>query len=779
MTKLNATITTSLLTIALLAACGNTELPSKDANAKPEVPITQPQGPGVQPGDPNAKRSYIVIYKDSNFGGLKVQSADITSASLKIAGVSAAEITNTYESALKGAAINLTAAQAEKLKADPRVASVQEDFIVKLEADETPNLSAIQPVPSSWGLDRIDQRSRPLNNAYSYDSDGTGVNVYVLDTGIRASHQEFGGRARVAFNASGDTSNGVDCNGHGTHVAGTIGGSSMGVAKNVRINAVKVFPNCDGTTSTSTLLAGIDWVTRNHVKPAVANFSIGGGVNPALDTGVRNAITAGVTFVVAAGNASVDAASTSPARVSEAITVGSSDSNDARSGFSNFGTALDVFAPGSSIISAGITSDSALANLSGTSMAAPHVTGAVARYLQNNRTASPAAAAQAIVNAATPSVITDIQAGSPNRLLYATPQVVQPGQSQRALGWVWADQPSAASYTPALAYQFNRNQSGIAADNTITKLGLGRYRVDFKNFNTLGGTAHVSAYGGNHYCKVENWTAEVSVNVACFAANGTPVDGLFTATYYKDDPSKPTTKSNAYLWSNQAVGATGSTYSPVATFQFNSKRLTNTVTFLETGHYKIHLPGLSTQGRQLGLPLANAYGSGSVRCNPGNWTFSASELTTEVWCFDANGNPTPSQFTLSFTREAGNLGSISNSDTLEAFYAWPWSAYHAYQSDSYGRPANASDPFQARTVRTGVGAYSMTLPGVKAYGKSTTMLSGYSAAAADSGYCSIAGWGQSATVNGTDVNVSCFNKSGQPVDGTYFTLYYYTDQTIR
>ena len=314
-----------------------------------------------------------------------------------------------YTSALHGFAAQMTEEEALKLSQDDRVAFVEEDSVVEAIATQT---------NPPWGLDRIDQAARPLSASYTYTSTGAGVNAYIIDTGIRRSHTQFAGRMGAQFfDAVGGQTAANDCNGHGTHVAGTVGGSTFGVAKGVRLFAVRVL-SCSGSGSNSGVIAGVNWVTNNHIDPAVANMSLGGGASTALDTAVRNSIAAGVTYAVAAGNSNTNAANSSPARVTQAITVGASTINDARSSFSNFGSVVDIFAPGSAIQSAWITSNTATASLSGTSMASPHVAGAAARHLQSNPGASPATVRNALVNAASLNRLTGVPTGTSNRLLF-------------------------------------------------------------------------------------------------------------------------------------------------------------------------------------------------------------------------------------------------------------------------------------------------------------------------------------------------------------------------
>jgi subtilisin family serine protease len=324
-----------------------------------------------------------------------------------------ANLIYSYDHVLRGFAVEANDQMLAQLLADPRVEYVEEDALGTLSPAQT---------NATWGLDRSDQRNLPLNGTYNYDSIASNVHAYVIDTGLRASHQEFENRIGNGFTITNDGLGTGDCNGHGTHVAGTIGSHTWGLAKGLTLHPVRI-GGCGSGLDFADVIKGVDWVAANHIKPAVANMSLGGPISVTLDSAVNNLISAGVTVVVAAGNAAVDACQTSPANVTNAITVGATDQNDARSIFgsgqsSNFGNCLDLFAPGSSITSVGIASDNATKILSGTSMASPHVAGAAALYLANNPSATPAQVASALINNATPNKVTNPGNGSPNRLLY-------------------------------------------------------------------------------------------------------------------------------------------------------------------------------------------------------------------------------------------------------------------------------------------------------------------------------------------------------------------------
>lgn len=400
----------------ILASCGNqTAGTDPIANTPGEAtestlaPLLGVNKEGAIPGQ------YIVVLNAGMAGGnLSAQSSGnlIESLGLDPQGVT---VQHVYATALEGFAAKLSAQNLELLRANPAVKYIEQDGTVQANATQT---------GATWGIDRIDQRNLPLNSSYTYDTTASNVTAYIIDTGIRTTHGDFGGRAIWGTNQAGDGNN-TDCNGHGTHVAGTVGSNTYGVAKGVKLVAVKVL-DCAGSGSDSGVIAGINWAAANRTGPAVANMSLGGSATQALDDAVAGAVSSGLVMAVAAGNDSLNACNYSPARAATAITVGSTTSTDARSSFSNYGSCVDIFAPGSSIKSTWNTSDTATNTISGTSMATPHVAGAAALILAANPAYTPAQVGSALTTSATPSKVTSAGTGSPNLLLYTGTGTVTP-----------------------------------------------------------------------------------------------------------------------------------------------------------------------------------------------------------------------------------------------------------------------------------------------------------------------------------------------------------------
>jgi len=418
---------------ALLGALTAATVTATALSATPASAADRDRAPLIGTAKANAiDGRYIVVLDDRVTAAAEQQARSVAKAN-------GGRVLDNFGAVLNGFAAKLPDAAVDKLRSNPDVAYI--------EADQRFSIDATQS-PATWGLDRIDQRNLPLSNSYTYNATGSGVTAYIIDTGIRASHSQFGGRVGSGYTAISDGNGTNDCNGHGTHVAGTVGGATYGVAKRVTLRPVRVL-DCAGSGSTTGVIAGVDWVTSHHAAgtPAVANMSLGGGVSSALDTAVTNSINDGVTYAVAAGNENTNACNGSPSRVGAALTVGSTTSTDARSSFSNYGSCLDLFAPGSDITSAWYTGDSATNTISGTSMATPHVAGVAALYLQGAPTSSAATVGSAVVNGATTGVVTGAGTGSPNRLLYSllgggtTPPptsgnlLANPGFESGATGW--------------------------------------------------------------------------------------------------------------------------------------------------------------------------------------------------------------------------------------------------------------------------------------------------------------------------------------------------------
>ncbi|HSQ30707.1 MAG TPA: S8 family serine peptidase [Gemmatimonadaceae bacterium] len=410
----------ALVTLSLaVAACSEGSLPTRVAAPT----ATRAVATAAEAAIPN---EFIVVFRPDV--------TDVADLAQQLATAQGASIRFVYQNALKGFAAQMSRAAADALARNPQVSYVEQDQVVNAITTET--LSGGSP----WGIDRIDAHAG-LDSAYNYSLTGAGVTAYIIDTGILTTHTEFGGRATGGYTAISDGNGTNDCNGHGTHVSGTVGGVTYGVAKSVSLVAVRVL-DCSGSGTVSGVIAGIDWVTAHHATPAVANMSLGGGASSSLDDAVRNSITSGVSYAIAAGNGNSagvaqDACNYSPARVTEAMTIGATDRTDTKASWSNYGSCVDWFAPGVGIKSAWNTSTTATNTISGTSMATPHTTGVAALYLQANPSATPLQVRDALFNATTKSIVINSSTAN-NHLLYSPPA---------GFGGTTTNSPPTASFT--------------------------------------------------------------------------------------------------------------------------------------------------------------------------------------------------------------------------------------------------------------------------------------------------------------------------------------------
>jgi subtilisin family serine protease len=495
---------------------------------------------------------YIVRFTDD------VKDVDAQASSLAIR--HHGRIRHTYRSAIKGMALQLTDADVAALRADPSVMYVEQDQVMSI---------ATTQAGATWGIDRIDQRSRPLGGSYVYNADGSGVTVYIVDTGINFTHNEYNGRAFTGIDEVTAGGTAADCNGHGSHVSGTVGGTTYGVAKMVKLVAVRVL-DCAGSGTTAGVIAGIDWVTGNRVLPAAANMSLGGGYSLALNQAVDRAAAAGVTFAIAAGNSTADACNSSPASATTGITVGATDINDAFASFSNYGACVHINAPGVNITSSWMGSATATNTISGTSMATPHVAGAAALYLQANPAATPSQVRAALTSNATANAISALKAGTPNLLLYsgfisATPSTTPPvagfGSSCTGLSCSFDGSSSTALSSATYSWSFGDTQSGSGVTTSHAYAAAGTYSVTL-TVTDANGTSSVS-----HSVS----PAAIPAPVASFTKSCSSRTCSFNAG--------ATTNASSYRWTF-GDGTTGTGVSVSHTFARNTSY---TVTLTATG----------------------------------------------------------------------------------------------------------------------------------------------------------------------------------------------------
>lgn len=487
----------------------------------PDAPGQEPEDKLVRAKEPVAGE-YIVVLAEA---GDKMAPQQVYAATESLLAPFSKKPEHQFTAAVKGFTVTqMSEADALALASDPRVAYVEENGVVSLNATQT---------NATWGLDRIDQRALPLNQTYTYNADGTGVKAYVIDTGIRATHTGFGGRVGTGFTSITDGQGTNDCQGHGTHVSGTVGSSTWGVAKNVQLIPVRVL-NCQGSGTNAGVIAGVDWVTANNSGPAVANMSLGGGASATLDTAIRNLHNAGVTVVVAAGNETQNACNVSPAREPTAITVAATTTADAFASFSNFGTCVDIAAPGNGITSAWITNDTATNTISGTSMASPHVAGVAALYLSANPTATPTQVVNALTSNATSGVLTGVN-GSPNLLLYMgfiggggggnqapTVSITSPASGATVSGSITITANAADTDGTVASVRFNLPDGTSVTDTTAP------YSATWNTATVANGARTISATATDDGGLTA--TSSVSVNVSNGGGGGDCINGTFPAS---------------------------------------------------------------------------------------------------------------------------------------------------------------------------------------------------------------------------------------------------------
>jgi aqualysin 1 len=554
--------------ILCISACSNTTAPIPTQSSAPRTPVNAPAA-DVWAGH------YIVVLKDGVASSEDVAHRRSLSKTLTM--------DQHFKTVLHGFSAAISDEDLDSVRNDPAVQSVVQDRYVHQLGTET---------GMGWALDRVDQHGMPLNGAFAYGATGAGVNIYVVDGGIRYTHAEFGGRAHFAFDALGG--NGSDCNGHGTGVAGVAAGSVHGVAKGATIWSVRVFP-CSGTTTLSTILAGVDWVTANHRSPAVANLSLGAAAAPILDSAVARSIRSGVTYVVAGGNNGGDACAMSPGKLKEVINVGATDASDARASWSNYGSCISMFAPGVAVASADYYSDVALSSWNGTSVAAPMVTGAVALYLQGHPTASPATVRSGIVGNTTNGSVTNL-AGSASKLLYTAWIGSTPAAPPAAPAAPPVAPAIPSSTGAAVSYKCASNVCAFDASSSHPAAGVSSIAWNFGDGKTGTGNTWVHTYPSS---ASYTWSVVITDKSGKKYSTGKAVSpASASGSSTSSSPSTPPPPSTPAPSPIGAVGGVGVSYkcvSKVCVFDASASQPTKGV----TGYYWTFGDGATASGRNV------------------------------------------------------------------------------------------------------------------------------------------------------------------------------------
>ncbi len=673
----------------------------------------EPQSKLVRAADP-VKGEYIVVF-EKPAGQRALAPVEISAVSEQLLAPLNVKAEHQYTSAVQGFSVaNLTEAEALELAADPRVAYVQENGRIQLSATQT---------NPPWGLDRIDQLALPLNNSYTYNVDGTGVTAFVIDTGIRSTHQNFGGRVGTGFTSINDGQGTNDCQGHGTHVAGTVGATTYGVAKNVTLVPVRVL-DCSGSGTDAGVIAGVDWVAANHNGPSVANMSLGGGASPTLDASIRNLVNAGVTTVVAAGNENQNACNVSPAREPLAITVGSTTTTDARSSFSNFGTCVDIFAPGSAVLSTSNGSDTATATLSGTSMASPHVAGGAALFLSANPTATPAQVVAALTANGSMGRVTNPGTGSPNILLNIsfigggggnlppTVSITAPANGSTVSGSITVTATAADSDGTVASVRFALPDGTSVTDTTAP------YSATWNTATVANGSRTITATATDDDAATASATSTVTVN-----NGGTPgcIDGTFAST---DVPK--TITDNTTVNSGLTITGNGNVSTLALSLNINHTYRGDLVVSLISPAGTAFVVSNRAGGSADNLVINNqAIAAFAGQAAAGNWTLRVQDAAagdvgaltswslrvvascggTSGW----SGSATPNLSTVDNGQACSSVTVAGTGTSADAKLSI--AGTHAYRSILRGTLAHNGttvDAFPTGTFPTGAGAFSFT-----------------------------------------------------------------------